>query len=538
MVRAGYGIYQDTSVYLGSSQLLAQQAPLSTSLNAQNSATCPLTLASGIAPCSAVSSDTYAVDPNFRVGYAQIWRLAVQRDLPAAMQITATYLGIKGTRGVQEFLPNTYPIGATNPCPSCPLGFEYRTSGGDSTRESGEVQLRRRLRAGFTASIDYTFSKSIDDDAFLGGQGHTEAGSPAEASAQSAARAVALAHDWLDLRAERSLSTFDQRHLLTVQAQYTSGRARGWNPDGRLAGKAAEGVDPPHENRRAAGCRKLRYLEAVPGAGFTGTIRPRLTGSPVGASAGQIHLNAAAYTAPVAGQWGTAGRDSIPGPGQFSLDSSLERTFRPTTKFNLIARIDATNLLNHAVQRMDHEHRQHAIGLSASVNAMRSLETTLRPGLAMRILSALFAFAIAADLAGAQQIGQNKPADASDNFTLSVKVHLVIEAVVVKDKDRKPIQGLTAKDFAVTEDGVPQTVSICEHQNLAEEAKPLPVSKSSDEDLKLYKELARSQIKPETRAMSATRIAACLLSISTCRRWRPVISFALSPRPSNSSARR
>ena len=75
VVRAGYGIYQDTSVYLGSSLLLAQQAPLLTSLNVQNSATCPLTLANGFAPCSSASADTYAVDPNFRVGYAQsgVW---------------------------------------------------------------------------------------------------------------------------------------------------------------------------------------------------------------------------------------------------------------------------------------------------------------------------------------------------------------------------------------------------------------------------------------------------------------------------------
>ena len=98
VVRAGYGIYQDTSVYLDSSQLLAQQAPLSTSLNVQNSAACPLTLTNGFTPCSSASADTYAVDPKFRVGYAQIWRLAVQRDLPAAMQITATYLGVKGTQ--------------------------------------------------------------------------------------------------------------------------------------------------------------------------------------------------------------------------------------------------------------------------------------------------------------------------------------------------------------------------------------------------------------------------------------------------------
>ena len=77
----------------------------------------------------------------------------------------------QGDRGVQEYLPNTYPIGATNPCPACPAGFVYRASNGNSTREAGSLQLRRRLRSGFTASLQYTYSKSIDDDSVLGGQG-------------------------------------------------------------------------------------------------------------------------------------------------------------------------------------------------------------------------------------------------------------------------------------------------------------------------------------------------------------------------------
>src|SRR6202012_632868 len=149
VVRAGYVFYNDTSVYQTSALQLTQQAPLSKSLSVQNSATCPLTLANGFQSCSSITADTFAVDPNFRVGYAQTWQLGVQRDLPFALQMTATYLGVKGTRGVQEFLPNTYPLGGTNPCPSCPSGFAYRTSNGDSTREAASVQLRRRLRSGF-----------------------------------------------------------------------------------------------------------------------------------------------------------------------------------------------------------------------------------------------------------------------------------------------------------------------------------------------------------------------------------------------------
>jgi trimeric autotransporter adhesin len=384
VVRAGYGIYHDTSVYLGSAQQLAQQAPLSTSLNVENSAACPLTLGDGFAPCSSVSADTYAIDPNFRVGYAQTWRLSVQRDLPAAMQLTATYLGIKGTRGVQEFLPNTYPIGAASPCPGCPLDFEYRTSGGDSTRESGQVQLRRRLRAGFTATLLYTYSKSIDDDAFLGGQGHVEATSPTQAPGESAPAAtpnISIAQNWLNLHAERALSTFDQRHLLNLQAQYTTGQGleggtlmSGWPgrllKEWTLLTQITAGSGMPETPT---------YLAAVPGTGFTGTIRPNLTGASIYTSSAGVHLNAAAYTSPASGQWGTAGRDSIAGPSQFSLDSSLERTFRPTTKFNLIARVDATNVLNHAVfTGWITTINSAQFGLPASVNAMRSLQATFR----------------------------------------------------------------------------------------------------------------------------------------------------------------
>ena len=115
----------------------------------------------------------------------------------------------------------------------------------------------------------------------------------------------------------------------------------------------------------------------------------------------------------------------------------------------------------------------------------------------MRMFASIIV-ALATSLAGAQQIGQNKPADGSQTFTLSVNVQLVVEAVVVKDKNGKTIPGLTAKDFTLTEDGIPQTIRICERQNLAEQSAPLPVIKPGPEDIKIYKHLARTQIAPET----------------------------------------
>jgi hypothetical protein len=400
VVRGGYGIYDDTSVYQTPALQLAQQAPLSKSLSVQNSADCPLTLKVGFEPCSSITENTFAVDPNFRVGYAQTWQLSMQRDLPGALQMTATYLGVKGTRGVQQFLPNTYPIGTASPCMHCPAGFVYQASGGDSTRQSGQVQLRRRLRSGFTASLLYTYSKSIDDDASLGGQGHVLASNQTAApsggqgqsggqgssgttatTTQSASTTPTIAQNWLNLHAERSLSSFDQRHLLNLQAQYTSGEGlgggtlmTGW--PGRLLKEwtavttAVVGTGLPETPV---------YLAAVPGTGYTGTIRPNPTGAPITMSRAGQHLNPAAYTPPLPGQWGTAGRNSITGPNQFSLDTSVARTFRPSGRFFLDFKVAATNMLNHPVfTGWNTTVNSTQFGLPLEPNAMRSLQTSLR----------------------------------------------------------------------------------------------------------------------------------------------------------------
>jgi hypothetical protein len=384
VIRAGYGIYHDTSVYLSPILQLAQQAPLSKSVKEQNSSGCPLTLANGFTQCGTTTSDTFGIDPKFRVGYAQTWQVSAQRDLPWAMQMTATYLGVKGTHGVQQFLPNSYPLGAADPCPSCPSGFVYETTGGNSTRQSGQIQLRRRLRAGFAASLLYTYSKSIDDNAMLGGQGHQSSASQTDFSFGSFTTSSAIAQvaqDWLDLKAERSLSSFDQRHLLNLQAQYTTGQGlEGGTLFGGWRGRALKEWTLLTQLNVGTGLPETPVLPvAVPGTGFIGSLRPSLTGAPVYAGQHGAHINAAAFAAPAAGAWGTAGRNSITGPGQFSLDGGMQRTFRPSKHFYLDARIDATNLLNHAVFSNWVTTLESAqFGLPQSANPMRSLQVTMR----------------------------------------------------------------------------------------------------------------------------------------------------------------
>jgi hypothetical protein len=381
LVRSSYAIYHDTSVYLASAMQMAQQAPLSTSLSVQNSAACPLTLANGFQPCASTTADTFALDPNFRVGYAQIWTLSMQRDLPGSLQLLVTYTGTKGTRGVQEFLPNTYAPGSANPCPSCASGYVYRTSNGNSTQEAGSIQLRRRLRSGLTAGLTYTFSKSLDDDYSLGGQGPVSGGVIGGGTSLSGQ----VAQDWNDPSAQRGLSTFDQRHLLNANLQYTTGMGLG----GRTLMSGWRGAAYKEwtflTNIKVGSGLPQTPIDpaAVPGTGYTGILRDNYTGQPIyGSSTPGVYINPAAFEIPPTG-YGNARRDSITGPDQFSLNASFSRTFRLHGRYNLDARIDSTNTLNHVTYSswntsVSPTSTSNLFGTRSGPNAMRSASITLR----------------------------------------------------------------------------------------------------------------------------------------------------------------
>jgi hypothetical protein len=195
------------------------------------------------------------------------------------------------------------------------------------------------------------------------------------------AQTAAIAQNWLDLRAERSLSSFDQRHLVKLQAQYTTGQGleggtllHGW--PGRLL---KEWTLLTRINAGGGFPETPVYPATVPGTGEVGPLRPSLTGKPIYIAQGHMHLNAAAFTAPSPGAWGTAPRNSIRGPNTFSLDGAMQRTFRPTARFYLDARIDAGNLLNHvAFNNWNTMFENAQFGQPVAAAQMRSVQTTLR----------------------------------------------------------------------------------------------------------------------------------------------------------------
>jgi hypothetical protein len=365
VVRAGYGIYRNTSVYQSITSLLAQQPPLSTAFSIANSAANPLTLARGFVTPATGAGNTFAVDPNFRVGAAHNWNASVQRDLPASLTVNLSYLGTKGTNLIQEFLPNTYPSGAVNPCPTCPAGFVYLTSNGSSERHAAQVQVRRRLRNGLTATVQYTLANAEDDAASFQGAN---------------LNGMAFAQNWLDLDAEWGPSAFDQRHQVTASFQYTTGVgvAGGGLVDG-WRGALLKNWTITSQLTTGSGLPLTPYyLATTPGTGYTGAIRASLTGVSTDAPSG-YYLNPAAYTAPAPGTWGNAGRNSVRGPSQFGLNAGITRTFPWGSRINLDYRIDATNVLNRVTYTgVNTLIGSREFGLPNATNLPRRIQTSLR----------------------------------------------------------------------------------------------------------------------------------------------------------------
>jgi VWFA-related protein len=97
----------------------------------------------------------------------------------------------------------------------------------------------------------------------------------------------------------------------------------------------------------------------------------------------------------------------------------------------------------------------------------------------------------------AQQIGQNATPGGNVAPKIAVTTQMVIESVVVKDKKGNPIEGLTAKEFTVTEDGMPQTVIFSEYQELPGTSSAAPATPFEAENVKVYNQLADTQISPE-----------------------------------------
>src|ERR1017187_10334745 len=296
-----------------------------------------LSLATGLTatPAGQTITNTFAVSMNYRSMYAQTWDLSIYSSLPGGLSGDLTYTGTKGIRLDTEMVPNQAPSGSPLTAEQRraihnAAGFLYHTSEGNSVYHAGQVRLTRPFSRGFSANLLYTYSKSIDNSSTLAGSGN------------------GVAQNFRDLRADRGLSGSDRRHALCADVLWPS-PGPGSLPAMRWVAVFLGGWTVSGNTLLQSGAPLTAFVlgnqSDSAGTGIIGSARASATGLPIRAGAG--FFNVRAFTTPAPGQYGNAGRNTIPGPGWFSMTFSLQRTFSVGEHKQLQVRITSTNVTNH-----------------------------------------------------------------------------------------------------------------------------------------------------------------------------------------------
>jgi hypothetical protein len=366
VVRAGYGINYNLGQYASIVQNLAAQPPFAvTQTNAAAaSAPSPLSLAAGFpAPNSTAITNNYGIDPNYRTAYVQMWNLNVQHELTPTLLVNVGYTGSKGTALDMLRAPNRGPDGTLI---ATVEPFNWETSQGSSILHAGSLRLRKRMTRGVAVGGTYTYSKSIDNASSIGGSTQV------------------VAQDDKNLRAERGLSSFDQRHKLTGDwtVELPWGEGRKWLTKPNAARTVLGDWLLQSSFTVASGtpftARVLGDASDVAG-GTNGTLRADYNGEPIQISDRSIKhwFNTGAFSKPVSG-YGNAGRDTIIGPGSVVMSLALSKNIPLKDSMGLEMRAEAANVLNHPnYSGIDTTVNSPTFGQVTSVGSMRMMTLSM-----------------------------------------------------------------------------------------------------------------------------------------------------------------
>jgi hypothetical protein len=369
VVRAGYGIYYNPQAYLGFDSKLANQPPFATSSSVNTSAADLLTLTGGFLTTSlAQITNTFAVEKNYRTPYAGTWDLSIQRDLGGGFFTDIGYLGTKGTGLDVLTAPHQQPPGsalATSQQSQLgnASGFTLDSSVGNSMFNALTVRVNRRFNHGLSFQAFYQFAKSIDNSSTLGG-GST------------------VAQNWLDISAERGLSTFDIRHTFTLGFVWTSPIAGPGShmsaesvtgrllKDWQLSGNITAHSGMPLTAKVLGNSQQLAQTSGA------GSGRAEATGLPI---SGGTFFNLDAFTVPSVGTYGDAGVNTIPGPGLFSANMAFGRSFNLAERRRIEFRFETTNLFNDVnYSNLYTVVNATNYGLPSAASGMRTVDVTVR----------------------------------------------------------------------------------------------------------------------------------------------------------------
>jgi outer membrane receptor protein involved in Fe transport len=351
VVRGGFSIFYNEAIYNTLARELAHQSPVSTVQTLTTTSTAPLTLQNGF-PSSGGSGSTFlsnteAVDPNYKNGYAQIWNLGTETTLSPSWILDLTYTGTKGTDLDILRAPNRAPLGTAsdeiqaNRIDQNATGFIFDQSGANSIYNALQVRVVHRFTHGVLLQGIYTYGKSLDDASSIGGGSAT------------------VEQQDGNLHGEYGLSTFDVRHQFRAVSmwelpfgQRNRWANHGWKVhvfgDWRVQNIFTWQTGTPFTVL-------LGGVASDNGTGANFSLRPNLTGDPNSGICGgstAAFFNTGVFTLPTDANgnlaYGDEPRGAVEGPCSFNWNMSLAKTVRfgPDRRHTLNLSWQIQNLTN------------------------------------------------------------------------------------------------------------------------------------------------------------------------------------------------
>ncbi len=274
------------------------------------------------------------------------YNISIQRALPGDWTLMLGYAGSRGKHLIRladanlapEIMVNgvkTYQplLGRRN---SAFAGIFQRVSDAESFYNSLQLSMLKQFSRNWRAQVSYTFSRSVDDSSGI--------------NSQDFGNVVQYGLDFYDRTADRGLSAFHVKHNLTFNWTYevpfgknlkgvAGALIKGWQVNNITSIRSGHPFTVRLGFNRSGNLNTTSFAaherpNVVPG------VNPILGGP-------DRYLDIAAFSLPAANTRGNLGRNTLIGPGLFSTDLSIVKTFAFSEKRRLHFRTEIFNLPNH-----------------------------------------------------------------------------------------------------------------------------------------------------------------------------------------------
>jgi len=337
VVRAGFGMYHEDG------QLDDQNLPTSNEVGSYSLTKCNgAQLTYPIAASCFSGSGTIspqAQDRRRKDTYTEQWSASVQRELPANFVSTVSYVGSRGLHLLTLSLVNMIdPTTGTVPYPAFAPAINWRGTRLTSSYNGLLASVRRPFANGLLVAANYAYTHELDDNSDGSGDGDS----------QVAQNVACAACDWAS-------GDWDARHVFNGNAVYelpfglgkpmlnqrgiVSAIAGNWQVTTTALARTGFPVNVV-----------LPSSYTAPDGNNAGTQRPDLVpGVSITPPAGKSvagWINPAAFATP-AGEFGTAPRNFVRGPGTWQFDFGAGKSFSLSERARLQFRSEFYNIFNH-----------------------------------------------------------------------------------------------------------------------------------------------------------------------------------------------